>query len=371
MSRSLTALPAASLLALALLAGCDDTPSSRTARDCAVPDGTQPFVFESGGRELFGFIDAPPGPGPHPAILLVHDAGRTDVTQGIGDFAALRQILRDAGFASVVWDRAGSGCSGGNYRGIADLFVRSDDVLAAADALGSSTEANVGPIGAWALGEGAWVTTIAASRSDALGFLILVGGPARDPIARIRYVAERNLEREGYSPDQANEVADQLVAALEMMRDQSPWRQYRAAVDALDEHPLLPPLSEIGADVFATESHYDELRESAVLHVTNEAFLPAIDVPVLALWGDQDVEVDWRESARLYREAFEKAANDAVTLRVIEGADHRLCAADTGGADGENDADGGCRKADEYVDTLTSWLRARFPNGGRQSRVDR
>src|SRR5688572_1956364 len=86
---------------------------------CAVPDATQAFEFVSGQNTLRGFIDLPPGPGPHPVILIIHGSGTTDVfhasTVYNGLYAELRQTFREAGFATAVWDKAGNGCSTGSY----------------------------------------------------------------------------------------------------------------------------------------------------------------------------------------------------------------------------------------------------------------
>lgn len=355
----------------ALVAGCDDEPRSRIADGCSVPEGTLPLVFTSAQRQLFGFIDPPAVDPPYPAILLLHDAGRTDITRGNGDHAELRDVLRDSGIAAVVWDAAGSGCSGGRYRGIADLYVRADDVLAAVAALSEHEEIDASRIGAWAAGEGVWAAAMAAARGDALDFLILVGGPPGDPIEGVTHFARENLKREGYPADEADALAKRLREALEMMRDQAPYRDFRAATAPLSEHPLLPPMSEIGGDVYATERRYDELRESAVLHVEPGVFLAALEIPVLALWGEHDERVDRRRAEAVYREAFARAANENATTKVIEDADHALC--DTSGTAEQfsEPATRSCPVAPGYVETLTSWLeRHGFTGSGeRQTRV--
>ena len=355
----------------ALAAGCDDAPRSRFADGCTVPDMTTPLVFTSAGRQLYGFIDAPATDPPHPAVLLLHDAGRTDITRGNGDFAELRAALREAGIASVVWDAAGSGCSGGRYRGLADLYVRSDDVLAAVAALSARDDIDASRVGALAFGEGTWVAAMAAARGDSLGFLILVGGPAGDPIERITHFARENLRREGYPDDEADALAMRLAKALEMMRDQAPYRDFRAAVEPISQYPLLPPMSESGGDVYATERRYDELRESAVLHVEPKVFLAALEIPVLAIWGEHDVWADRQRAEAVYREAFTLAANDDATIKVIQGADHALCDA-RAAAPGTSEAPAPrCALAAGAVETITSWLeRHGFTGSGeRQTRA--
>ena len=355
----------------ALIAGCDDEPRSRIADGCTVPEGTLPLVFTSAQRQLFGFIDPPAIDPPYPAILLLHDAGRTDITRGSGDHAELRDVLRDAGIATVAWDAAGSGCSGGRYRGLADLYVRADDVLAAVAELSAHEEIDASRIGAWAAGEGAWVAPMAAARGDVLDFLVLVGGPSGDPIEGVTHFARENLRREGYPAEEAEALAKRLGEALEMMRDQAPYRDFRAAVSPLSEHPLLPPMSEMGGDVYATERRYDELRESAVLHVEPGVFLAALEIPVLAIWGEHDERVDRRRAEAVYREAFARAANEDATTKVIEGADHALCDTRASGDRQSDPARRSCSLAPGYVETLTSWLeRHGFTGSGeRQTRV--
>ena len=339
-----------------IVAGCNDSPESRIAQGCTVPSGLEPVAFVSAQRRLHGVLDVPDGSGPHPVVLLLHDAGQTDITRGNGDFAEIRDALRRAGVASFVWDQAGSGCSGGRYRGIADLYVRADDVLAAVEALERDPRLDSERIGAWALGEGVWPAAMAAARG-AIDFLILVGGPANGPIERIRHAAERHLVALGHAPDDAQYAASKLADALAMMRDQAPYRDYRAAIDELSRYPLLPSMSELARDVHATERRYDELRDSAVLHLSVEVFLAALEIPVLAIWGSDDAETDWRKASSAYREAFERAANRDATIRVFDGADHALC-----GERGE----GECVLADGYLETLVSWLRTYGFTGSRE-----
>lgn len=369
MLKARTAWLAGTAVMAALVAGCDGEPSSRIVDGCAAPDDTLPFVFTSAKRQLFGFIDAPATDPPYPAVLLLHDAGRTDITRGSGDFAELRAALRDAGIASVVWDAAGSGCSGGRYRGIADLYVRADDVLAAVAALSAREDIDAGRLGAWAMGEGARVAPMAAARGDSLDFLILVGGPTGDPIERITHFARENLKREGYPNDEAESLAKRLGEALTMMRDQAPFREYRAAIESMSDYPLLPSMSEIGGDVYASERRYDELRESAVLHVEPGVFLAALEIPVLAIWGEHDERVDRQRAEAVYREAFALAANDDATVKFVENADHALC--DTRVPSARAAEPGSCPLAPGYLSTVTSWLeRHGFTGSGeRQSRA--
>jgi uncharacterized protein len=344
-------------LAAATVAGCGDDPLKNLLRNCAVPDGTRPFTFDVGEHQLTGFIDAPAGPGPHPAILLIQSDGPTDITRGVGDARPLRDAFRSAGIASAVWDKAGSGCSGGRYRGIADLYLRADEVVAAVDALTARDDIDSDRIGAWAQGQGGWVAPMAAVRSADLAYLIVVGGPARDPISQRLYLVRKNLELEGYPDGESDALVESLGRALEAMAAQVPYEDYVPLIRPVAQHPIMEKLMDLGSDIFPTARRYDEIRGSGALDVSADVFLPAVDVPVLAIWGRLDSQVDWRDSESAYRQAFETRSNGGLTVRVFDGASHALCNAQIGSLD-ESRASG-CTLVDGYVDTMLDWLRER------------
>ncbi|MBN1240711.1 MAG: hypothetical protein JXB36_19570 [Gammaproteobacteria bacterium] len=354
------ALAACAALAFA---GCGEDPLTGLIRNCEAPDDTLPFSFDVGDRRLVGFIDLPAGPGPHPAVVLIQGEGPTDVMRGVGDYEALREAFREAGVASVVWDKAGSGCSSGQYRGIADLYLRSDEVVAAVAALEAREDIDGGRIGAWAIDQGGWVAPMAAVRSDGLSYLIVVGGPGRDPVHQRLYLVRRNLELEGYPEEEIDVVVERLDEALRAMADQAPYEEYVPLIEHAAAHPFMEQLLDLNSDILPGVHRYDELRSSGALDVSARVFLAAVDVPVLALWGKLDSKVDWRDSVEAYRQAFEPRRETDLTVRLFAGANHALCEAETGSL--AESRGRGCEHVDGYVDTMIGWLRERgFAPGG-------
>lgn len=75
---------------------------------------------------------------------------------------------------------------------------------------------------------------------------------------------------------------------------------------------------------------YPSFRELGITTGTAEnyrAWQDAVDFqyrPVLALFGDHDVLVNWRESERIFRQTFEEGGNREVTIKVFKNADHNL-----------------------------------------------
>lgn len=67
-------------------------------------------AFESGGAELYGLLLTAAGPGPHPAVLLLHGF------PGFSRNLDLAQAYRRAGFAVFVFSYRGAWGSGGEFR---------------------------------------------------------------------------------------------------------------------------------------------------------------------------------------------------------------------------------------------------------------
>jgi hypothetical protein len=356
------AITALVLLPAFALVGCSRTEPPAQAGACKVPAATIPFRFASDGQRFGGFIDMPQGPGPHPAVMLLPDAGPTDVTRGQGEFARLRAALRAAGVASVVWDKAGNGCSSGRYRGIADLYRRADQVLAAAEQLGVRPDIDAGRIGVWAIGEGAWVAPMAATRTNALKFLIVVGAPGGDPVHQQLYLARRNLELEGYPAEARSQWLAHMSRALRLIRTPGNYRDFRRAVDPLLSQALFAKLEAFGVELNPSEARFGVLQSSAAFRVDAGVYWPAVEVPVLAFYGDKDSQFDWQEGARVLRGAFAGRAGASLTVRILKGADHRLCKTTTGGIDALRGG-GDCDFASGYLDTLVAWLRRRGLTG--------
>jgi pimeloyl-ACP methyl ester carboxylesterase len=78
-------------------------------RDPAFPATTPAVTFHSGGEALLGVLHVPAGPGPHPVVVLLHGF------PGIERNFDLAQVLRRAGYASLVFHYRGSWGVGGTW----------------------------------------------------------------------------------------------------------------------------------------------------------------------------------------------------------------------------------------------------------------
>jgi uncharacterized protein len=336
-------------LSIALVAAA----AAHAAPSCNTPPGTTLFEFKAGQNTLRGFIDRPAPAGKHPAIVIVHGSGSTDVTHRGGynsSYDELRAAFRRSGFATVVWDKAGNGCSEGQYAVGTPLIERTDETVAALDALKRRADIEPSRIGLWAISEGGWIAPMAAVRRPEVAFLIIVSGPGRDALAENEYYAFNRLRESGVSLAEAQRAVATLRRASAIAQAGGSRREFLAAIEPLEQYPL-----------FATELHVTETPQMKASpagdapYRTNQqardyvlradTYLRELHQPTLAIFGDHDVQVDWRTSVRIYRESFELAGDRGLTIKVFEGANHNLYRANSS------------RFVDGYVELMVEWLR--------------
>ena len=82
-------------------------------------------VFESGGVKLVGRLVMPKGAGKVPVVILIHGSEH----ESARDSYALQRMFPAQGIGAFVYDKRGTGASGGTYT--QDFDVLANDVVAA------------------------------------------------------------------------------------------------------------------------------------------------------------------------------------------------------------------------------------------------
>jgi uncharacterized protein len=293
---------------------------------CVLPKGTSGFEFRSADNVLRGFVDAPEFGSKHPVILIIHGSPETDVTVEERSYIQLRDAFRKIGFATVVWDKPGNGCSDGRYVSSLPLRQRTSEAIQAIAALKERPDVDSSRIGLWALSQGGWIAPMVAVRSQDLKFMIIVSGPGRDAISQGAYYASNEVRRTGGSRDEALQVRSTLNRALAIGVS-------GGSVDELQK-------------VFAPLAKYKVLQDMGVLDVTSRGFIAAVRTnpewtlsadlllrevsqPTLAIFGEEDTNVDWQESVAVYRDAFARSGNaHRLTIKSFPRADHNIVRTD-------------------------------------------
>ena len=147
-------------------------------------DAVRPAVTERGvrfaspGAVLAGTLSIPPGPGPHPGIVILQGSGALD-----RHFESISQeIYLSLGFAVLAFDKRGVGASTGVFPGELatpeSIGSQAADAAAAARFLMAQPGIDARQVGFDANSQGGWVAPLAAEHVRGLRFAILIASPA-------------------------------------------------------------------------------------------------------------------------------------------------------------------------------------------------
>lgn len=274
-------------------------------------------AFEGHGEtRLAGRLVLPPGDDPVPVVVLVHGAERSSALQ----FDWMQRVLPAAGVGAFVYDKRGTGGSGGRYTQDYDVLAI-DAVAAAAEARRLAGE-RLDRLGFRGASQGGWVAPLAATRTPT-DFVIVVFGLAVSPLEQDREAVEFQLRAKGYGSDvieQAWEVSD---AAGAMVAGQFADADVEAFIAARDEHrgkPWFPdlrgnltqlvlPLPDEQLRGGMTHLRFpmseQELREHGPVYVVGTPFhydslqvLRKLEVPQLWVLGGKDEDAPAGETLR-------------------------------------------------------------------------
>ena len=151
-----------------------------------VPLVVRDVRFQSDGVELVGRLVLPPGDAPVPVVVLLHGSEHDSAL----DFESLQRRLPSQGVGAFVYDKRGTGASGGQYTQDFEQLAR-DAVAALAQARKLGGE-RVGRIGFEGPSQGGWVAPIAATHAD-VDFVTVVFGLAVSVIEEDREAVAKNM----------------------------------------------------------------------------------------------------------------------------------------------------------------------------------
>ncbi|WP_433527147.1 alpha/beta hydrolase family protein [Nocardia pseudovaccinii] len=294
------------LLGVPLLAARPAT--AAPALDCSGVTCTDVTFAGGGGLTLQGTVIAPATPhSDSPGIVLVGGSGpgpRAEYLYEARAFAA-------AGITTLIYDKRTTGYSFGHR----DFSLLADDALSAVETLCRTPGVRADRVGLWGFSEGGWVAPLAASRSADVGFLVTLGASGRTPL-----------------------------------RSQT-WRLATALRHRVDAGPLADTVTGPAARL---------LEETGLFPAADFDPLPAlraVRIPVLALWGEHDVQTPSAESAAVLRDTL--TAAPSVTIRFLTGSAHNGRST-TDGFDRLGPAPGPKAPrgafAPGYFDTVTGWV---------------
>jgi uncharacterized protein len=332
---------------------------------------TTDFEFVSAGRTLSGVLDQPAAGEARALVVFVHGYGPTDV-RGWHLFEDLRTRFAGLGVASLVWDKPGQGRSEGTFDVDQPVAESAQEVLDAVAELRRRGVPGAQRIGLWSISRGGWIAPLALARDRGIGFWISVSGV--DALETFPYMLEQNLRIEGRSDEEAAALAGELTRGFAITSQGGSLAEYLAATERLRHDPFMLRFTggspEVDPAAFAEQQRRFRSGEAQVDPATGlmiyvpgfEALLSGLEVPVLALFGEKDRNVDWRRTRALYERTIGRNPAASVTIRTFRDANHNLHRAATGGLR-EMEAMTERVPSEGYYEAQVAWLRERVLAG--------
>jgi uncharacterized protein len=323
---------------------------------------------EAGGVQLAGTLFLPPGEGPFPAVALVSGSGpqdRDETLMGHKPFLVIVDTLARRGIASLRWDDRGTSKSTGDHMGsTVDDFAA--DTRAAVAFLRSLPGVDQSAIGIVGHSEGGLIAPKVAVADKSVAFLVLLAPPG-EPIRslllrqtrehlRLQGVDEKLIDRAMAAQTEDLElVVDPALTAgqlEEKLRALTETRRQQFTTEERTRLGIDSAAIERGIQISKTVWFRSLMRQDPAVYLRN------VKIPVLALFGEKDFQVDARVNSEAVRAALAAAGNPDHEVRSLPGLNHLFQHAGTGGIEEYGTIEE--TFSPEVLATIGDWITARF-----------
>jgi uncharacterized protein len=306
-----------------------------------LPYSEEEVRFQSGPTTLVGTLRLPRGKRRHPALFLLQGSGDTD--RESESFYA--DYFARHGIATLVYDKRGTGGSGGDHREASfDDFAA--DALAGIHYLQARKEIHPRRVGLYGRSHGGIVAPLAASRSKDVAFVINVSGAGVPPHRQVTYQAEAQMRRDGFSETEIAEAVAYLNQKWDVARaGGAGWDALQAATREAGDKRWLARVQ--------PATSLEDIVPSWKLQMGYDP-MPALEklaCPALAIFGELDTLTPVAETTANWRRGLALAGNKDYTIEVFPDADHALLVWPRPGDQAHWPV-----LAGGYLDAMTKWI---------------
>jgi hypothetical protein len=318
-------------------------------------------TFENGDVTLAGTLTIPKGEGPFPAVALVTGSGPQDRNEEIFEhkpFMVLADHLSRAGIAVLRYDDRGTGESGGTF-GTSTSETFMTDALAAVSFLAEQERIDKKRVGIAGHSEGGLIAPMAAARSKDVAFIVIMAGPGVPGKEILVRQVGLLSKAAGVDDETAASIQSAQQRALDLITEGADTETVRAQIKKLVE-------TQMGAETAGLEQTVDR----SMLELTSPWFRyflgydPRHDleklkkIPVLALNGEKDLQVDPKQNLPEIEKALKKAENKDVTIVELPSLNHLFQTADSGAVSEYYTIEE--TMSPKALDLIRDWIAERF-----------
>lgn len=273
---------------------------------------------------LAGTLTMPEGEGPFPALALVSGSGpqdRNETVMGHKPFHVIADRLTREGFAVLRYDDRGVAESEGDFNeGTIDKFT--EDANSAFEFLKNYEKVDPERVGMLGHSEGGVVISQLAAEKSEPAFLVLLASPALPGDSTLFMQNRAILEASGMTEDMVEDQVRLLDSIFTYMREG------RDSSFIMERSNTM--LEEVYGDLYSKET-MDMILRRYESYIGSEWFrsfidkdprkdLRELDLPILALFGENDLQILYEENEKAMRRVLE--GNENATIETFEGVNH-------------------------------------------------
>lgn len=318
------------------------------------------FTNKKANIELAGTLSLPQKEGVFPVVVLISGSGpqnRDEELFGHRPFLVLADHLTRNGIAVLRYDDRGTALSKGNFESATSEDF-SEDVAAAVAYLRTRKEIDTNDIGLIGHSEGGMIAPMVASRDNDIAFIVLMAGVGI-PGDELLLLQQRAVGKvSGLSDTMLMDIETANKTVFTMIKESTDLTQLSSdLIQYLKENPDSTKPPGVDADTFA-QMKVDQLLNPWWLHFIRydpAGTLGEVACPVLAINGENDLQVPPKQNLAAIKTALERGGNQKSTIKELPGLNHLFQESSTG-----SPAEYGKLSqtlAPEALDTILSWIQ--------------
>lgn len=294
---------------------------------------------EKDNIKIGGTLTIPRGGGKYPAVVLITGSGSQDRNESIAGhrpFLVITDHLTRNGIAVLRVDDRGIGATDrGSLSATSENFAV--DVMAGVNFLKQRKEIDPKMIGLIGHSEGGMIAPIAAARSNDVSFIVLLAGLGQTGEDVIYAQTELIQKAQGTHPDTMRHTIALAKKINAIVKTETDEKRIEARINeetaayggtlADLQKKLFEPAA---ASVKAYMPMYKTQWYRYFITFNPAPVLKSVTVPVLALNGELDLQVPWKENLDLIAAGLKAGGNKDVTVKAFPKLNHLFQTSQTG-----------------------------------------
>lgn len=330
-----------------------------------LPYKAERLIFKNNDIPIGGTLTLPKGKTPQQVLILISGSGaqnRDEELFGFKRFKIITNYLTRHGIATFRFDDRGIGESGGNPNVGFDAL--SQDVEVIVDSLSNNQQLKNADIGLLGHSQGGDISYKVAARDSRISFIVLTSAPA--------FSGDKFIIQQTKAIEQAKGTADSVIS--KGIEDQ---RQLFSAfkngkLDSLRSARIALRAKQLQEESDSVSTKNDKLHERATQEVARElavfdapifqsllSYEPAndirqLDIPVLALFGEKDLQVLPDKNAGRLRKLLSQS-DAQYQIKILDSANHLYQHSKTGLLSNYKKLDHSF--VDDFLPTISQWIK--------------